>query len=263
MLDMSGSEITLSAQAGCNVYRLGPKQDYVLKRGNRVKISEVEAMKLVLGHTNLRIPEVLAADFGEKCNGKLWMTFVEGKGLDTIWKTLDSETKERLCEATWAYITTLRTIPRPKNSSYPTQCQADGSATNDPLLKDEDVDHSLRPRPIFSDVDLRQRIYERYRANGGDKYADSLQDMLPCTSLDYVFTHGDIAPRNILINEHLEISAVLDWENSGWYPHYWEYANIMGPAGIYDDWQMYMDGTAPPAYKCDLKGILAARMVLF
>lgn len=260
---MSRTEITLSAQAGCDVYRLGPEQDYVLKRGNRVKNSELEAMNLVCNHTNLRIPEVLGADFREEHNGKLWMAFVEGKRLDTIWKTLDSETKERLCQATWAYVTTLRTIPRPKDRNYPNQCKADGSPSNDPLLKDEGCENSLRPTPMFPDVDLRHRIYERYRAKGGDKYAGTLLDMLPNASSNSIFTHGDIAPRNILINDHLEISAILDWENSGWYPYYWEYAIIMGSAGICDDWQMYMDCTAPPAYKCDLKGISAARVVLF
>ena len=260
---MSRTEITLSAQAGCTVYRLGSEQDYVLKRGYRVKYSEFEAMNLVCNHTDLRIPEVLAADFKGDYDGKLWMTFVEGKRLDIIWKMLDSKTKERICKAIWAYATTLRTVPRPKDRSYPHQCQADGSTTDDPLLKDEGCKDLLRPRPIYSDIDLRHRIFERYRANGGDKYAHSLLDMLPCASSEYVFTHGDIAPRNILIDDHLELSAILDWENSGWYPYYWEYANIMGPAGICDDWQVYMDRTAPPAFKCDLKGILAARVVLF
>ena len=99
--------------------------------------------------------------------------------------------------------------------------------------------------------------------------------MLPrCPSrASYVFTHGDVAPRNILVRHvdgddgeksgRVEISALLDWENAGWYPYYWEYANIMGPAGISGDWQRYMDETAPAEVKCDLKGILAARAVLF
>lgn len=37
-----------------------------------------------------------------------------------------------------------------------------------------------------------------------------------------VFTHGDIAARNILVRDG-RIVAVLDWEFAGWYPEYWEY----------------------------------------
>jgi hypothetical protein len=36
------------------------------------------------------------------------------------------------------------------------------------------------------------------------------------------FTHSDIAPRNILVNNG-KIAAIIDWETAGWYPEYWEY----------------------------------------
>jgi len=37
-----------------------------------------------------------------------------------------------------------------------------------------------------------------------------------------VFTHGDIASRNILVRDG-RIVALLDWEFAGWCPDYWEY----------------------------------------
>ncbi|KAI1333114.1 kinase-like domain-containing protein [Xylariaceae sp. FL0255] len=37
-----------------------------------------------------------------------------------------------------------------------------------------------------------------------------------------IFTHGDIAARNILVRDG-KIVALLDWEFAGWYPEYWEY----------------------------------------
>lgn len=36
-----------------------------------------------------------------------------------------------------------------------------------------------------------------------------------------VFTHGDLAPRNILVRG-TKIVAIVDWEAAGWYPAYWE-----------------------------------------
>ena len=130
--------------------------------------------------------------------------------LDAVWKGLNSTSKNQICTKIWDYIAIIRQIPRSKESKRAIQCLADRSVSEDPLLKDD----FTPPRPILNNKDLRQRIYERYRARGGDKYAKSLLSMLP-KSANYVFTHGDIAPRNIMVNDQLQISGILDWENSG------------------------------------------------
>lgn len=39
---------------------------------------------------------------------------------------------------------------------------------------------------------------------------------------DIVFTHGDLNPRNILV-EKGKVTGIVDWENAGWFPEYWEY----------------------------------------
>ncbi|OQE28227.1 hypothetical protein PENFLA_c005G10800 [Penicillium flavigenum] len=70
----------------------------------------------------------------------------------------------------------------------------------------------------------------------------------------------DIAPRNILVDEENNATGVIDWEYAGWYPEYWEYAQIMRPA-FGGDWSVWMDKTAPQRW--DLGGINAARKVLF
>lgn len=75
--------------------------------------------------------------------------------------------------------------------------------------------------------------------------------MLPrsdCT----VFTHADAAPRNIVVNEKNTVTGILDWENAGWYPNYWEYAQILRPA-FWGDWSVWMDWTAPQRW--DISGL--------
>jgi thiamine kinase-like enzyme len=39
-----------------------------------------------------------------------------------------------------------------------------------------------------------------------------------------VFTHGDLNPFNILVCRD-KVVGIIDWEFSGWYPHYWEYTS--------------------------------------
>ncbi|KAK0468018.1 kinase-like protein [Desarmillaria tabescens] len=38
-----------------------------------------------------------------------------------------------------------------------------------------------------------------------------------------VFTHNDLHPCNILVDRHLKITGIIDWEQAGWMPEYWEY----------------------------------------
>ena len=47
------------------------------------------------------------------------------------------------------------------------------------------------------------------------------------------FTHGDISIHNVLLKVHgegeddVEVTALLDWEQAGWRPEFWEAAKIV------------------------------------
>jgi hypothetical protein len=45
-----------------------------------------------------------------------------------------------------------------------------------------------------------------------------------------VFTHGDIASRNTVMEKENNITGILAWESAGWGPGSYEYAQIMRPA---------------------------------
>lgn len=69
-----------------------------------------------------------------------------------------------------------------------------------------------------------------------------------------VFTHGDIRPGNILVNKQSQVVGLLDWENAGFYPDYWEYAMTMRPMPRRDhDWQAFMKSLKPKNW--DITGI--------
>ncbi|RAK96386.1 aminoglycoside phosphotransferase family protein [Aspergillus ibericus CBS 121593] len=226
----------------------------VSKSGHGVRHSEAEAMKLVFGHTSVPVPEVIVTSFdGEK--GNIHMTIIPGTCLEVKWDMLDIQSKESICLQLWDLISKWREIPLPSNLTGLYQCAADGSPSRDPLLEDL----QSPKRPLTSDSELRGRIYERYLYFGGLRYKHTLPDMLPRSDRS-VFTHGDIAPRNIMINDENQITGILDWEYAGWYPDYWEYAQIMRPA-FHGDFQDLMNKTAPQTW--DLSGINASRKVLF
>lgn len=124
------------------------------------------------------------------------MTLIMGSPLEERWDTLDEKSKESVCLQVWGLISSIRAIPCPSKLTDLFQCAADGSMTRDPML--EDLKDPARP--LKSDSDLRARILERYLYFGGRRYKHQLHNMLPrsdCT----VFTHADIAPRNIMIDD--------------------------------------------------------------
>jgi len=212
-------------------------------------------MRFVKQYTNVSIPDIIISAYNAD-GGNLGMTVIPGSPLQLSWDGLDEPTKERVCHETWDIIAKLRQIPRPAELSHLFQCSADGSPTCDPLIQDL----GNPPTPLLNDAALRACIEQRYFHYGGRRYAEELPSILPRSDVS-VFTHGDIAPRNIMVDETYRIAGILDWEAAGWYPDYWEYANIMRPAHGYEDWQAWMDRTAPQ--KWDLMGIQAVRRILF
>jgi len=228
--------------------------ELILKTGSRVSRSEEIALRLVKNHTGVPVPEVYSSHYFED-KGHLCMSYIPGKPLHESWDRLDNGTKERLCHEIWATVEKLRQIPKPKELQHLFLCLADGSNSQDVLVAD-----LPEPQRLLDDQAVRNRIYERYYEFCGRKYEKELPDMLPRAEAS-VFTHGDIAPRNIMFDwETQQITGVIDWECAGWYPEYWEYANIFKPARDHKDWQDWMKSTAPREW--DISGIMAARMVL-
>ncbi|OTA62207.1 hypothetical protein K449DRAFT_405600 [Hypoxylon sp. EC38] len=236
--------VLLSRQGGCVVELICP--GVVRKRGRRVTRNERAALRIVESYTNVPVPKD-----GEEV-GSILMEHIGGHTLKSVWDSFDSTIKERICFDIWAIIEQLRRIPKPPGAY---QFGADGSASRDVLLKDLEVP----PRPIADDAALRARINERYLHENGGSYREHLPDFLPHSDIA-VFTHGDIAPRNIMVNDSGSITGLIDWENSGWYPDYWEYANIQKPSAD-EDWMAWMDQTKPTNW--DITGITKARRVLF
>ncbi|KAF9804266.1 hypothetical protein IEO21_09451 [Rhodonia placenta] len=50
------------------------------------------------------------------------------------------------------------------------------------------------------------------------------------------FTHGDISPHNILLDEDMRPVGLVDWECAGWMPEYWDYTYA-----LYMRYPVYME----------------------
>jgi thiamine kinase-like enzyme len=65
---------------------------------------------------------------------------------------------------------------------------------------------------------------QHWPAVGPNKIPDPYRQGLP-DNCSIVFSHSDLHPSNILISAERphRIVAIIDWQQSGWYPDYWEF----------------------------------------
>jgi hypothetical protein len=93
--------------------------------------------------------------------------------------------------------------------------------------------------PFFTEEEMYENILERWI----NLFEDN---PMPDSSVQFtrrlyrdnsgseiVFTNGDLDPRNILVQGG-RVSGIVDWEQAGWYPEYWEYVKAMW--GCTDTW---------------------------
>ncbi|KAK0665417.1 kinase-like domain-containing protein [Cercophora samala] len=55
------------------------------------------------------------------------------------------------------------------------------------------------------------------------------------SSGNFVLTHGDLTPRNIMVKDG-QVTGIIDWERSGFYPEYAEYAFAMKLCHSHEEW---------------------------
>lgn len=71
------------------------------------------------------------------------------------------------------------------------------------------------------------------------KFEDPYRTLLPDTGNIY-FSHGDFHFGNIMVSqspgEPVVVTGVIDWEEAGWYPPYWEHCKmelVMGEEEVF------------------------------
>jgi len=195
-------------QAG--VCRFGPRS--VLKFTPWTRTTEAANIEYIAKNTTIPVPRVHDV-FVIDQQTYIIMDYI--KGFEFSLKALSAEQQEAIFEELKGYIAQMRALkpPRPGRVECP-----DGSGLFDyrlghsrPLPPFESIErfHSQLGHDFILGSDRHREAWPRFRAMGNRQY---------CTK----FTHSDIAPRNVLVKNG-RIAAIVDWENAGWYPEYWEY----------------------------------------
>ncbi|KAI1986854.1 hypothetical protein LOZ53_004576 [Ophidiomyces ophidiicola] len=196
-----------------DVYRL-PFNLY-LRRGSPIfadnHIAEEHTLSMVRRFTSIPAPRALDIVKTTQYSYFL-MTRVPGR---PIGQSLNFMTDEQINQAVQdlkQYISELRRIPKPTTMEFQI-CNSRGEGILDWRIPD-----SQREK-------LRFKTEAEFNKYLTDPFWDDIRRQAAVShdiQHDIVFTHGDLNPRNILA-ENGKISGIIDWENAGWFPEYWEF----------------------------------------
>ena len=94
--------------------------------------------------------------------------------------------------------------------------------------------------PIYTEVDFNNFLLHAPASRAAPSHKQWIRSMLR-TDHHIVFTHGDFHPRNVMVTDGpmgVELSGIVDWEASGFYPEYWEHLKALNTRSIKDtsDW---------------------------
>lgn len=180
--------------------------------------NEALALHFIKTHTTIPVPEVISSDWD-----RITMKYIEGQTLQQAWPVLTPDQRSNILAQLSDYIAQMRAL----RGIY--LGRLDGQGVVVPSI----ITRSGGPFSTLTEFhDWLVKPPKRLQSQS--MYWHQITTQL---GADYpiVFTHGDIASRNIIISEG-RIVALLDWEYAGWYPEYWEYVfTLRGMDNI--DWE--------------------------
>lgn len=175
-----------------------------------------EALNIQFLRRNTLIPlPVVVEDWSEE-NGRYFILTkrVRGDPLSDLWSTMPPEDRDRVARQTAEYLLQLRNLHSPRMQSL------DGKPLYSAFLfrNGDGVPHG----PLDTDEDLWTELETALKhRNVPERARERLRSRMP-SAKPYTFTHGDLTSVNIMVEDG-NLTGIIDWEASGYFPVWWEY----------------------------------------
>ncbi|KAM5466535.1 hypothetical protein MauCBS54593_005792 [Microsporum audouinii] len=171
------------------------------------------------------VPEVLGwweEGEGEDRVGHLAMSFIPGDMLVKSWPTMDQVQRDSILKDREEILRQLRTLRAPSTAVI-------GPVDGTSPAADVRGSHAEYGGPFKTESDLNEWLVSLIHPDStrffGSFYVETIRNSL-MSNHQLRFTHGDLGMHNILVDKG-RITAIIDWEYSGWYPEYWEYVKMI------------------------------------
>jgi aminoglycoside phosphotransferase len=231
-------------------------------RGMVVQCSENIVAKVVIGngdsteYTSLRFLAERAPDIPvPRAHGMvalgpfsvIFMSYVPGMTLAQAWSALSQTEKSSIQQQLEDIFSRLRSL-QPDNQNIG---GVHGEGAKESRINEIALFKDIRTPQQFSDLQFSARHH------GSNAYVDFLRSFLQNedpSMLRSVFTHGDLRTANIMVKQdpHVDrhtITGIIDWEDSGFYPAYYEATALtrtLSPIDE-DDWYFYLPRSISPS----------------
>jgi aminoglycoside phosphotransferase (APT) family kinase protein len=207
----------------CTVQRL-PGGFYLKYNGNPDEArNEANALRMVQKHTNISVPEPLDLVIKEQNpedpfslpDAWLLITQVPGLPLSECHVLMSDRDLELKADQLRGFVAQLRAIPNEFETQTPI-CNTLGQA-----IRDHRVLGGQPVGPCEDEAAFNKNVrFPDDPARQGHKI---------------LFTHADLNPRNILVEEVTQpdgsrgwaVTGIVDWETAGFYPEYWDFTKAL------------------------------------
>ncbi|KAJ7494831.1 kinase-like domain-containing protein [Mycena galericulata] len=217
----------------------------IIKTGILEGTNEAEVIRYIRKRTSIPTPPIVISATGI-LDHFMVMKRIDGEPLDVVWVGMKKEQQQKIIHQLRDIIAQLRALRPPDPSAisglYGRQC------------KDARVASMVPFGPFKNESEFNDFLVKIGQGNfPPDPFFDETRKLMRDTHR-IVFTHGDFAPRNILVRGD-EVVGLVDWEHSGWYPEHWEYckAHFAPDLQCGESWIRALDEIMPYGYQEDLR----------
>jgi aminoglycoside phosphotransferase (APT) family kinase protein len=209
--------------------------DKVVKSGPGILPSEAETMRFIAANTSIPVPRVYKEERG--LEPSITMDYIEGETLHAVWNGLPEEQKLDIEEQLKGILSQLRSL----------KGQYIGSINRGEA--DDVRKFHYTGGPFDTEAEFnRFLVSDKLKGCLSILYDMAFRSLR--TDHEIVFTHGNFAPRNIIVKDG-RVVALLDWEFSGWYPEYWEFVKALKGADHRCTWYNYVEAIFPVCHETE------------
>lgn len=228
-----------------NPSKYSTEKPIVKKWGVTAVHEEAGAMRIAEA-AGISVPHVYAIETAPDGRHGIVMDYIEGTTLQAAWPSLDDDQKR-------AVVLQLRAILEIMHSLTPPPNHIGGPRPGDPIwdtrLMLTETAPAAKDEAGFNDY-LISGLFRQCPKFLVKAFADVLR-----TDHRIVFTHADLAPRNIMYKDG-QITGIIDWQTSGWYPEHWEYVKFFHRCSG-DGLRHLADDIFPQSFPLDLVHYIA------
>ncbi|KAI0777645.1 kinase-like domain-containing protein [Trametes elegans] len=229
--ELAASGAPISFQSGVHRWTVGTVLKCIRYSGARGR-AESRAMELVFHHTTIPIPRVRRIIDEHDClniHGYIIMDYIPGRTLKEAWPTMSFFAKLRVAFVLRRYIRQLRSIRHPRTAvPGPMGPGLEALRGHSPLYGP--INDTLGP---FSSYAEYAAFWNERHAYGmtphnatPEEEAAIAASLIPFDdSAPLVFTHNDLAMRNIIVGDDGRL-WLIDWGFAGFYPPWFEFVNL-------------------------------------